>query len=226
MTPSSFFGDVLFCFYFFILIIPQDTKRQRCIELAQIIDALEYDLSHDRQHSGASSLPSPPSALGLASSAPRHGYTGYADEHAYAHHDGDNVAPGSGSGIGIGIGIGTGNGTNTTSSGATYAFKVVTTKRTLILSAPSEEEEIKWLSAVRALIARRANPPGASGAATGTGTATGHAGTSPSAMATGASMDPGATGVVGGLKTSSSIVSRRRSASGTSTSVAVGRDER
>lgn len=34
-------------------------------------------------------------------------------------------------------------------------FKIVTTKRTLLLCAPSEEEEIKWLSAVRALIARR-----------------------------------------------------------------------
>ncbi|KAF8134960.1 hypothetical protein EV363DRAFT_1447759 [Boletus edulis] len=36
-----------------------------------------------------------------------------------------------------------------------YTFKIVTTKRTLVLCAPSEEEEIKWLSAVRALIARR-----------------------------------------------------------------------
>lgn len=34
-------------------------------------------------------------------------------------------------------------------------FKIVTTKRTLLLCAPSEEEEIQWLSAVRALIARR-----------------------------------------------------------------------
>ena len=31
----------------------------------------------------------------------------------------------------------------------------MTTKRTLLLCAPSEEEEIKWLSAIRALIARR-----------------------------------------------------------------------
>ncbi|KAI1797029.1 PH-domain-containing protein [Ganoderma leucocontextum] len=36
-----------------------------------------------------------------------------------------------------------------------HTFKVVTTKRTLLLCAPSEEEEIKWLSAIRALIARR-----------------------------------------------------------------------
>ena len=37
----------------------------------------------------------------------------------------------------------------------THTFKVVTTKRTLLLCAPSEEEEIKWLSAIRALLARR-----------------------------------------------------------------------
>ncbi|RDX57065.1 PH-domain-containing protein [Lentinus brumalis] len=37
----------------------------------------------------------------------------------------------------------------------THTFKVVTTKRTLLLCAPSEEEEIRWLSAIRALIARR-----------------------------------------------------------------------
>lgn len=36
-----------------------------------------------------------------------------------------------------------------------HAFKIVTTKRTLLLCAPSEEEEIRWLSAIGALIARR-----------------------------------------------------------------------
>ncbi|KAI0264352.1 hypothetical protein BC834DRAFT_826399 [Gloeopeniophorella convolvens] len=38
-----------------------------------------------------------------------------------------------------------------------HTFKIVTTKRTLVLCAPSEEEEIRWLSAVRALIARRSD---------------------------------------------------------------------
>ncbi|KAI0701890.1 hypothetical protein C8T65DRAFT_741641 [Cerioporus squamosus] len=69
----------------------------------------------------------------------------------------------------------------------THTFKVVTTKRTLLLCAPSEEEEIRWLSAIRALIARRSGqgvvpgepqsasasasvspPAGAAGAAAGT----------------------------------------------------------
>lgn len=37
----------------------------------------------------------------------------------------------------------------------THTFKIVTTKRTLLLCAPSEDDEIKWLGAIRALIARR-----------------------------------------------------------------------
>jgi hypothetical protein len=47
-----------------------------------------------------------------------------------------------------------------------HTFKIVTTKRTLLLCAPSEEDEIKWLGAVRALIARRSGAgvvPGVSG---------------------------------------------------------------
>ena len=44
-----------------------------------------------------------------------------------------------------------------------HTFKVVTTKRSLLLCAPSEEEEIKWLSAVRALIARRSGGGGSGG---------------------------------------------------------------
>ncbi|KAG9124887.1 hypothetical protein FRC07_009849 [Ceratobasidium sp. 392] len=37
-----------------------------------------------------------------------------------------------------------------------HIFKIITPKKSFMLCAPSEEEEIKWLSAVRALIARRA----------------------------------------------------------------------
>ncbi|KAG6845481.1 hypothetical protein H0H87_008841 [Tephrocybe sp. NHM501043] len=41
-----------------------------------------------------------------------------------------------------------------------HTFKIVTTKRALLLCAPSEEDEIKWLGAIRALIARRSGVPG------------------------------------------------------------------
>jgi len=50
--------------------------------------------------------------------------------------------------------------TETQQEGKNNTFKIVTTKRNLLLCAPSEEDEIKWLGAVRALIARRiANGP-------------------------------------------------------------------
>lgn len=64
-----------------------------------------------------------------------------------------------------------------------HTFKIVTTKRTLLLCAPSEEEEIKWLSAVRALIARRSVVPGDSAAAsasTAVGASAGSTGAAPS----------------------------------------------
>lgn len=38
---------------------------------------------------------------------------------------------------------------------ASHTFKIVTTKRNLLLCAPTEDDEIKWLGAIRALIARR-----------------------------------------------------------------------
>ncbi|KAJ7455227.1 pleckstrin-like protein [Mycena galericulata] len=47
-----------------------------------------------------------------------------------------------------------------------HTFKIVTTKRTLLLCAPSEEDEIKWLGAVRALIARRSGSGGVPGDST------------------------------------------------------------
>ena len=36
-----------------------------------------------------------------------------------------------------------------------HTFKIVTTEKTLLLCAPGEDDEIKWLGAIRALIARR-----------------------------------------------------------------------
>ncbi|KAF9485132.1 PH-domain-containing protein [Pholiota conissans] len=50
-----------------------------------------------------------------------------------------------------------GGGDNDESVGGSSAhtFKIVTTKRTLLLCAPTEDDEIKWLGAIRALIVRR-----------------------------------------------------------------------
>ena len=54
-----------------------------------------------------------------------------------------------------------GGGEGLEGGGGAHVFKVVTTKRALVLSAPSEEEEIRWVSAVRALLARRGERDGA-----------------------------------------------------------------
>jgi len=73
---------------------------------------------------------------------------------------------------------------NRKSADEPYTFKIVTTKRTLLLCAPSEEEEIKWLSAVRALIARR----------TGAGVVPGDLGTNPGSKPTGGVSEVGSSG--------------------------------
>lgn len=160
----------------------QDTRRQRSIELSEIIDALECDVSHDRHLSGTSSASSPPLNL-VASVSPRSGDDAHDVE------------------------------------GAQFTFKIVLTKRSLLLSAPSEEDEIKWMSAVRALIARRTNPPGTAG-----GPQVGGSNTGLTASISGV---PGLEGTpvnIGtGIKASPSVSSRKRSASGASALVT--RDE-
>lgn len=91
------------------------------------MDALEFDLPQSHRGNNASSI-SPPATS-----------SSYSYGHSQAFAAGSDDAAGD----------------TYTSSTGTHTFKVVTTKRTLLLCAPSEEEEIKWLSAVRALIARR-----------------------------------------------------------------------
>lgn len=108
-----------------------------------------------------------------------------------------------------------------------HTFKVVTTKRSLLLCAPSEEEEIKWLSAVRALIARRSGPASPHGSSTVAGGGGGGANSKTTASAgveaaayghsvqhTASGSGSGSGG--GGVKISGSIAGRRRSASATS----------
>lgn len=98
---------------------------------------------------------------------------------------------------------------NASLNGTKYTFKIVTTKRTFLLCAPSEAEEIKWLSAVRALIARRSQPLSGAGSPTGAaGTPGGIEGIAPAA----------------GIKSSVSIGGRKRSASGAS-GLTLARDE-
>lgn len=40
-----------------------------------------------------------------------------------------------------------------------HCFKIITPKRTYLVSSPSEEDEIKWLAALQCLVARKATAP-------------------------------------------------------------------
>lgn len=142
-------------------------KRQRSIELSQVIDAMEYDLTH--------SATSPPTG-------------------DYSHtNDGEtqNSAPGG----------------NTQ-----FTFKIVFMKGALILSAPNEAEMIKWLSTVRALIARRNAPPGSGSLPVLPGQ---------SGFDKGQENNGGSSGV----RPSASSAGRKRSASGASNLILSSREE-
>ncbi|KAH9950000.1 PH-domain-containing protein [Amylocystis lapponica] len=116
----------------------------------------------------------------------------------------------------------------------THTFKVVTTKRTLLLCAPSEEEEIKWLSAVRALIARRSGQgvvPGDAAAAVSPSSKQGAAIVSPVAEIPGqvgnmvpSAPGPGA-GTVAGAGRRRDSIARRLSLSGGTAFASVGPQE-
>lgn len=147
----------------------QDTKPHRQIPLSQILDAFEYDLpTHNHSHAHTPSsrittsssnplsppITSPPHTIPTSTTSQyantnTHTHTGTSANNARTANNMDEMDPSS---------LG--------QSGAehdNFTFKIVTTKRTLLLCAPSEEEEIKWLSAVKALIARRSEAGGVPG---------------------------------------------------------------
>ncbi|KAJ7096532.1 pleckstrin-like protein [Mycena belliarum] len=172
-----------------------DTKPHRRFPFAEILDALEYDLPANRQNPALMGMHPPPAAG--APSAASHG-------HSNAH------------GLGHGHGHGHGQqGSGAAAAGAedeaaAHTFKIVTTKRTLLLCAPSEEDEIKWLGAVRALLARRSGVGVGSGSG---GVSVATADVSPSASG----LSSGGSGLVG---SGSGLVGRVRRPSASGSAVA------
>lgn len=172
----------------------QDTKPHRVFSFSDILDAMDYDLptgrshhhhhGHNTHHHHATSAitpslstSSPPqhhpisSSLGATSTISAQS-VGTAPAPitttATAHSPPTSMGGGA---VGGDLGVETHQQRN-------FTFKIVMTKRNLLLCAPSEEDEIKWLGAVRALIARRSGSgvlPGhlqqqtSSGAAAGAG---------------------------------------------------------
>ncbi|KAJ9106210.1 hypothetical protein QFC21_001354 [Naganishia friedmannii] len=78
-----------------------------------------------------------------------------------------------------------------------HTFQVITPKRTFKLCAPTEEEEIKWLAALRALISRErgAMSPGTSTGPSGTAGSSSHSNMAPYTQASRQPLSPPAVGI-------------------------------
>lgn len=151
-----------------------DTKHTKHVPLDQFVDAIEYD--HPPKHHRHS----PEASVGAAGSAPinvpsvggsaHHGQGGgglsaaggssSADRFTHSDSAGQGGVPssfGAASLASEGASSAFSIVSHATATGVIpqHTFKIITTQRPFLLSAPSEEEEIQWLSAVRALIARR-----------------------------------------------------------------------
>jgi hypothetical protein len=144
-----------------------DVKHTKHVPLDQVVDAIEFELTSKHGHQppgfysserGGSSTAT--AAVGVPHSSERGGSStmhgglpsSYGATSAISESGASTYGGVSSSGGSRGSG-----GLSGTSSQARNTFKIITTKRPFLLSAPSEEEEIRWLSAVRALIARRSS---------------------------------------------------------------------
>ncbi|KAG0661071.1 hypothetical protein C6P46_004178 [Rhodotorula mucilaginosa] len=137
-----------------------DQKYNRQIPLSSILDAIEYEAPS----------PSSPHAQKRSSNATNAGAT--------SPHGGPSLGVGGGhGGGGVGVGATTaggpgGGGIGGETRALEHAFKIITPKRTYLVCAPSEEDEIKWLAALQCLVARRNQQAHAAGATAATATAT------------------------------------------------------
>ena len=148
-------------------ILIQATKLHREIPLSQVLDAMEYKTHHrETKHLGPGNSTSTGGAgsSGAASTGAPVAGTGGTVPSSNANANASAQATTSGGQSGTeedtaGMLAGT-------LTGGKFTFKVITPKKTLLLCAPSEEEEVKWIGAIRVLIARRATAE--------TGCSTGH----------------------------------------------------
>jgi pleckstrin homology domain-containing family A member 1/2 len=145
----------------------QDTKPHRQIPLSQILDAMEYKSHHhhrETKHLGTGTGGTGGGAgvaAAVAAVAASTGNTSIATGGTLSNTHA-STRPTSSSGLsGAEEEAGT-------LAGGKFTFKVITPKKTLLLCAPSEEEEVKWIGAIRVLIARRTSAEAGSGHVQGT----------------------------------------------------------
>lgn len=135
--------------------VKQDTKVHRSINLDSILDVMEYTpggSSSDKN--GLQSAAGPLSPLLGQPSDVNNAGTGAGNT--------TSAAPSTGTGTGGGAAGGAGGGGGGSLGGGKkqvqHSFKIITPARTFLVCAPSEEDEIKWLSALRVLIAAARKP--------------------------------------------------------------------
>ncbi|GHJ88592.1 hypothetical protein NliqN6_4994 [Naganishia liquefaciens] len=119
-----------------------DTRVHRVIPLNCMLDALELDVMPMLESAGESSSDDGLASTGHPNAASPRARTNSHSSRSHRRFVGAHASSTAGG----------------ASSGATapwqHTFQVITPKRTFKLCAPSEEEEIKWLAALRALINR------------------------------------------------------------------------
>lgn len=153
--------------------------------MSQILDAMEYKSHHrETKHLGPGNSTSPGGSGGI-SGATLTGPTTAGTGGTVPNNNGNTSAQATGSGGQSGTEEDTAGMLAGTLAGGKFTFKVITPKKTLLLCAPSEEEEVKWIGAIRVLIARRTSAeagcsPGhvqvASGGGSGSGSGNGSGG--------------------------------------------------
>lgn len=117
-----------------------------------MLDAIEYEAPVSPQAQKRASV-----LGGAGGSSPGGGGAAYSS-------DANGAGSGSG-GVVPGLGLSVGGSSSPGPKSLEHAFKIITPKRTYLVCAPSEEDEIKWLAALQCLIARRSQLAASAGGA-------------------------------------------------------------
>ncbi|CEH18908.1 hypothetical protein CBOM_05608 [Ceraceosorus bombacis] len=139
-----------------------DAKSHRQIPLSSILDAIEYT----SKKQPILTIPPGPQSPGPHSPSAISFQLGHGNQDAPERREASGGAPvGGGSGFSATTAAGMASNMSANLTGGVGStgsqkrkkencFKIITPKRTFVVGAPTEEEEIKWLSALQALLTR------------------------------------------------------------------------
>lgn len=133
----------------------QDTKPLRNIPLSSILDAIDQssaldDIDPSSSDSDGPARPTRSSSTAKLPSPPQRQLSALIHPHGHGHQPGSSSSSGLPGSASSAFGLSAGGG----GIDGEHTFRLVTAKRNYVLCAPSEEDEIKWLAAVKALLNR------------------------------------------------------------------------